>query len=169
MCKATVTSPLGGVTGQVSFSSDGKGTFGDIGCNDNRDNGNGGSLVCNVKYTPSAIGTKTMTAAYPGDAHHSASSGTLQFSVNDRGGEGNIGGPGTALASASSIAFPGLLAATFSTLPGRPSTSLNSRYSSTLGRLLLRGAKNFSYAMSVRIGLFKTGISPSATPNISRS
>ena len=45
----------------------------------------------------------------------------------------------------------------------------SSGYSSTLGRLLSREAKNFSYAISRRIGPFKTGISPSAAPSISRS
>ena len=74
-CEATVTSPVGGLTGQVSFSSGGNGAFGSVGCNDNGFTGNGGSLVCNAKYTPSATGNLTITAAYSGDAHHSTSIG----------------------------------------------------------------------------------------------
>jgi hypothetical protein len=89
------------LTGQVSFTSDGQGAFGAVRCghgnrgNDDASTGGGSqgpSLVCTVKYTPSATGTQTITATYPGDTYHSSSSGTFQISVTNTGPSGGSDG-----------------------------------------------------------------------------
>jgi hypothetical protein len=41
-------------------------------------------VSCSITYTPSAIGSQTLTASYPGDANHSSSSGTLAFTSAPR-------------------------------------------------------------------------------------
>ena len=83
-CTAVVSSTAAGITGAVSFSSDGAGQFGKVNCggHGNDDSNDGNSLVCAVDYTPSAAGTQTITATYPGDTYHSPSTGTFQITVS---------------------------------------------------------------------------------------
>src|SRR5439155_398657 len=76
-CTATVTDTGPGTaitpTGTVSFASSGAGTFGSSSCGLS---GSGNSATCSVTYTPSAVGTHTITASYSGDTTHAMSSGT---------------------------------------------------------------------------------------------
>jgi Big-like domain-containing protein/beta-propeller repeat-containing protein len=80
-CTATVKDTDTGIsstpTGTVSFASSGLGTFSGSPC----------TLVagqCSVTYTPSAVGTHTITATYSGDGSHSPSSGSTTVTVTTR-------------------------------------------------------------------------------------
>src|SRR5437667_4347297 len=85
-CTATVTDTGPGTaitpTGTVSFASSGAGTFGSSSCGLS---GSGNSATCSVTYTPSAVGTHTITASYSGDTTHATSSGTFDVTVIKHG------------------------------------------------------------------------------------
>ncbi len=78
-CTATVTdtsagtaSPPGG-SGTVSWSSSASGTFAPATCSPV---GAGTTASCSVAYTPTTVGTRTVTATYAGDAVHAGGSST---------------------------------------------------------------------------------------------
>jgi len=85
----------GQLSGTVSFSSSGAGSFGTVKCgpsNGNHGNGNsirtqdpgrgGDNLQCSVAYTPSASGSQTIAGSYSGDTYNSGSSGQFALIVN---------------------------------------------------------------------------------------
>jgi hypothetical protein len=95
-CKAVVTGGKNTPTGTVAFSSSGTGSFGIVSCKgsgngDNanalggNDDGNGNSLTCSVKYTPTQAGPQTITGAYSGDTAYSGSVGTFLLNAANQG------------------------------------------------------------------------------------
>jgi hypothetical protein len=84
-CTATVTdtdrSGQSTPSGSVSFTSSGSGSFSANSCTLSK--GTGASARCSVSYTPSAraAGSQTITAGYPGDATHEASSGQTDLVI----------------------------------------------------------------------------------------
>ncbi len=83
-CTATVTdtntSGQSTPSGLVSFSSSGSGSFSANAC---ALSGSGASARCSVSYTPGALGTgsQAITASYPGDTTHEASSGQTDLAI----------------------------------------------------------------------------------------
>ena len=93
-CTVTVadtSSPPTNPMGNVSFTSNGTGTF--SGGGSCLLLGNAGSPGCQVTYTPTAAGSGShqITASYPGDVDHDPSQGATQLAVIGPGGIG----PGT--------------------------------------------------------------------------
>jgi hypothetical protein len=91
-CTATVTDTEAGTTntptGTVRFSSSGAGSFGSDQCSLS---GSGVSARCSVTYTPSAVGSQTITAGYAGDAAHTPSSGSRSLGVDVRSAQTTVG------------------------------------------------------------------------------
>jgi hypothetical protein len=103
-CSATVTDLAGGAagtpTGTVSFS----GTAGSFGKSSTcLLTGAGAAASCTVPLTPSAVGSKLVTAAYNGDATHAPSSATTPLVVRAGPPEGMnvLCAPGTVAPGAS--------------------------------------------------------------------
>lgn len=83
---ATVTGPGNpSPTGTVTFSSDGAGAFtpSTKTCT-LAPTSTAGVSKCSVSYAPSALGSQTITASYPGDGAHLASSNTASLTVTTR-------------------------------------------------------------------------------------
>jgi hypothetical protein len=89
------------LTGSVTFSSSGAGSFGQVKCgNDggngdnlaNADDGSGGSMRCSVRFSPALVGGQTITATYAGDSHYSSNTGTFQLTVVKAGDDQRNGG-----------------------------------------------------------------------------
>ena len=78
-CTATVTDTSGGTasppggSGTVSWTSSAPGTFAPATCSPA---GAGTTATCSVAYTPTTVGTRTVTAVYAGDAVHTGGSST---------------------------------------------------------------------------------------------
>lgn len=86
-CTATVTDAGGGTpvtpTGTATFSSDGSGAFMPIEGECELVAGEAGAASCSVNYTPSAVGSETITADYAGSSGHSGSSNTTTLNTED--------------------------------------------------------------------------------------
>ena len=84
-CTATVTDTNAGTvttpTGTVGFSSNGAGSFSPATSCTLVASATTGIASCSVTYTPSAVGTQTITGAYGGDTTHASSSGGTSLSV----------------------------------------------------------------------------------------
>jgi hypothetical protein len=84
LCTATVTNTASGSSapaGTVLFSADGTGAFSASGCSLGATSSS--SSNCSVSFTPDAVGSgsRNITGSYPGDASHSASSGSGALAV----------------------------------------------------------------------------------------
>ena len=85
-CVTTVSSVSGVPGGVVRFGSGGAGSFAAGGsC---ALSGSGASASCSVLYTPSGVGSDTITASYGGDASHAGSSGSTVLVVGPAVGGG---------------------------------------------------------------------------------
>jgi Fibronectin type III domain len=90
-CTATVTdtetTDPSTPTGTASLNSNGSGNFHGSPCTLS---GTGTSAQCSVSYTPSAVGSPTITASYGGDTHHTGSSGSQKVTVTPRTASTNL-------------------------------------------------------------------------------
>lgn len=79
-CTATVSAAVGVPGGTVSFASSGAGSFGSGASCALAANG-ATQAACQVAFTPSAIGTQTISASYAGELSHAAGAATAQLTA----------------------------------------------------------------------------------------
>lgn len=83
-CTATVTrvGPSNTPSGNVTWGTDGSGSFGTSSCSSPA----AGTLECSADYTPSAVGTGThnVSATYAGDSNFNGSNGNQNVTVNTK-------------------------------------------------------------------------------------